>query len=565
MFYFIKLKKDLADYLKVSEDELVITSDYKLGHLSLALFKIALEKNTNPNDLANEKAKQLESSKWNDYIEKIEVKGPYLNIFLKKDKNNKEIIRNILSLKNLYGNFPLSNYRVMVEHANQNTHKDLHIGHIRNMSYGDSIYRLLNAGGKKTIPVSYINDQGINVAKTIWYLKQKKDDYQNKKNRGELLGECYVKAVSELEKNKERKKEVEEIMKDIEKKQGENYQLWKESRLWSIEYFNKIYKELSIKLDRTFYESQMLDKGKTIVKDLLAKNIFKISDNAVIANLEEDGLGVMPILRSDSTALYPVADLALALTKFELYNLNESIYVIDVRQSLHFKQLFKILEKMGSKQKLTHLSYDFVKLKSGMMSSRSGNTVSYNKAFFEIFNKAKEETKKRHLDWCEKKINTVAKDLSLSTLKFEMLKVSQDKTIVFDIEESLRFDGYTAAYLQYSGARINSLLKKGLNIFDKISFSYETNNLKLDSEFKITLLLAQYPEKIRQASHDYNPSIICRYLFDLCLDFNDYYQSVNILKADKKTKKARLALVMSVLYVLKNGFNILGIKYLNEM
>jgi arginyl-tRNA synthetase len=566
MFYKDKLKNQLAKKLEVSPLDFTESPDIKRGHLSLPLFDLAKNKKINPHILAQEKAKFLNDSKdLKSIIKESKADGPYLNIFLHLENSLDLILNNILSLKSIYGNYPKTGKLSMIEFANQNTHKDLHIGHIRNISYGDCIFKLLKSSGKKTVAVSYINDLGINVAKTIWYLKRNKINKNNQKNKGEILGDYYQKAVSELEKNEAYKNEVLEIKKNIEEKKGSDYELWRESRTWSIDYFNEVYKKLNIKLDKIFYESQMLERGLSIVKDLLAKNILKISDKAVIADLRKDGLEVMPILRSDGTALYPVADLALAMTKFELYDLEESIYIIDIRQSLHFKQLFKILEKLKYKQKLTHLSYDFVKLKTGMMSSRSGNAVSFKEAYEAIYEKAKTETRKRRKEWSDKKIKKIANDIAISTLKFEMLKVSQDKTIVFDVESSLRFDGFTAVYLQYTGARINSLLKRNLNIISRLFFKFEAKHLKLEEEIALSLKLSQYPEKIKQSAKEHNPAIIARYLFDLCAGFNDYYQSVNILKSENKTKKARIALVLATKQVLENAFKVFGIKYLNKM
>lgn len=566
MFYLDKLKKDLADCLQVSSNDFVFPSDINLGHLSLPLFNLAKEKKINASSLAEEKKALLEkNNNWTKLIDQIKVVGPYLNIYFNKNKFIDLAIRNILSLKDFYGQYPSNGQLSMIEFANQNTHKDLHVGHLRNFSYGDSLVKVLKAAGRKIVAVSYINDQGINVAKVLWYLKKSGEINKIKKNKGEALGKIYVQAVKEIEKDEEIKKELTVIMKELENKEGEYYNLWQETRQWSIDYYNQVYKELDIKLDKTFYESQMIKRGLLIVKDLLTKQILKISDKAIVADLRDDNLEVMPVIRSDGTTLYPVADLALALVKFELYNLEESIYIIDVRQSLHFKQLFAILNKMGYKQKLTHLAYDFVKLKDGMMSSRTGNSISYNQAFSQVYQKAKDETAKRHKDWSVDKIKKVAKDLTISTLKFEMIKVAQDKIIVFDSDSALRFDGYTAAYLQYTGARINSLLTKGLNIFSNLFFTFKDDNLTLESEFKISLLLAQYPEKIKQAADNYNPAILSRYLFELCSVFNDYYQSTNILKANKETKMSRLALVMATKQVLKNTFKILGLRYLQKM
>ncbi len=566
MFYIDQLKNELAKKLDVSPGDFTQSPNIKLGHLCLPLFIIAKNKKINPNILAQEKAKILNDNQDILHLVKsAKAEGPYLNIFFNLENLIYNILNNILSLKSIYGNYPSKGKLNMIEFANQNTHKDLHIGHIRNFSYGDSIFRLLKSAGQKTIAVSYINDLGINVAKTIWYLKKHRIDKNSSKSKGEILGDYYQKAVADLEKDESYKQEILEIKKSIEQKKGSDYELWRQSRQWSIDYFDKVYKQLNIKLDKIFYESQMLERGLTIVKELLAKNILKVSDKAVIADLREDNLEVMPIMRSDGTALYPVADLALAMTKFELYDLEKSIYVIDVRQSLHFKQLFKILEKLGYKQSLTHLSYDFVKLKSGMMSSRSGNTVSFSDAYNAVYEKAKTETKKRRETWSNKKIERTSRNITISTLKFEMLKVSQDKTIVFDVESSLRFDGFTAVYLQYTGARINSLLNKNLNIYSRLFFRFNPKNLILDEEIGLSLMLSQYPEKIKQAAKEHNPAIIARYLFDLCSQFNDYYQSVNILKSESETKKARIALVLATKQVLTNSFKILGIKYLNKM
>jgi arginyl-tRNA synthetase len=566
IFYLDKIKNDLAKYLNVNSDDFVFPPNIDLGHLSLPLFNLAKKNKVEPIKLAEEKKLLLENSPdWLALIKEIKLVGPYLNIYFNHSVVINSILKNILSFKDTYGFYPSQGKLAMVEFANQNTHKDLHVGHLRNLSYGDSIAKLLKAAGRPTVAVSYINDQGINVAKVLWYLKKIGDYKKIKKEKGEILGKYYAEAVKKIEENEDIKKELSVIMTELEKKKGDHYNIWQETRQWSIDYFNQVYKELGIRLDKIFYESQMIERGLLIVKDLLAKNILTVSDKAVIADLRADNLEVMPIIRSDGTSLYPVADLALALVKFELYNLEESIYIIDVRQSLHFKQLFKILAKMGYQQKLTHLAYDFVKLKDGMMSSRSGRTVSYKQAFSQVYQKAKQETKKRRDDWSDKKINKVARDLTLSTLKFEMIKVAQDKIIVFDIDTALRFDGYTAAYLQYTGARINSLLNKGVNIFSYLNFIFKADSLTLDIELKLSLLLAQYPEKIKQAASNYNPAILARYLFDLCSVFNDYYQSTNILKADKSTKRARLALVIATRQVLKNSFKILGLKYLKKM
>jgi len=257
-----------------------------------------------------------------------------------------------------------------------------------------------------------------------------------------------------------------------------------------------------------------------------------------------------------------VADLALASAKFNKYKLVESIYIVDVRQSLYFNQLFKLISLLGYKEKMTHLSYDFLTLKSGMMASRTGNVITYKELLSEAMSKSEVEIKKRHEDWSLKKVKEVAKAISLSAIKFEMIKVSSDKVITFDMSEALRFEGFTAAYLQYTGARIDSLLKKNDNIDDD---KVVLDKLVEKKEFNLAFKLQQYPEVIYKAGLERDPSVIARYLFELAQSFNDYYHEININKAETDTKMARLALVKNVKQVLENGFKVLGITYLSEM
>jgi arginyl-tRNA synthetase len=450
----------------------------------------------------------------------------------------------------------------MVEFSNLNTHKETHVGHLRNMFFGDSVSRILSANGFDVVPVSYINDFGINTAKTIWAYNEFYKNVLIPKERGAFLGGIYARASKELKDNDVGKATVSFIMKKIESREGPEYDLWKETRLWSIEQLENIYKELSINIEHVFYESEFIEEGIKQVKEMLASGLLKESEGAVIADLEKYGLGVMLFLRSDGTALYPVADIPLARHKIEKYKLDESIYVVDNRQKLNFKQLFKVLELMGYKQKLVHLDYDFVTLPGGAMSSRDGNTVTYDEFRKESFKKSFAGTKERHEDWPEYKIKEVSEKIIFGAMKFEMLKVGSDQIITFDIDEALRFDGYTAAYLQYSYARIASILRKTGD------FSKETVNFSLLQENKektLILKISKYSEVIKKAGDTYNPAEIAKYLFELAQSLNDYYHSVQILKSEEEKKIARLSLVSSVQQIIKNGLFLLGVETMEEM
>jgi arginyl-tRNA synthetase len=268
-------------------------------------------------------------------------------------------------------------------------------------------------------------------------------------------------------------------------------------------------------------------------------------------------------LRSDGTALYPVADIPLAEEKAKKYKLARSIYVVDVRQGLYFKQLFKVMELLGHREKMIHLGFEFVKLPSGMMSSRTGNIITYEELKEQMMEKAARETKARHSDWSTEKILEVAKKITVGAMKFEMLKVSPGSVITFDIDQALRFDGFTSAYLQYTSARINSIIKNTENEtrLSPSAFKYLTGKL----EKTIILKLAEYPESVQKTGECYDISLVAKHLFDLARHFNEYYHETPILKAEKNIALARLMLIYSINQTIKNGLKLLGIETIDEM
>lgn len=559
------LKQQIKKELKLKEANFSYPPSSYLGDLSLACFELAKEQKKNPIDLANELALFLsKQNKLKKYFKEIKSVGPYLNFYIAHSYLASRVINSIKKEKDYYGkNNSGQGKRVMIEYSNGNTHKEYHVGHLRNVSYGDAINHLLVFNGYKSLPVSYINDFGIHVAKTIWNWQRNKKYEESLEDKGYLLGKCYSEAAQELNEHPEYKEEVTQIMKEIESRQGKAYALWQETRTWSIDYFNVIYRDLGIKFEHIFYENEFVDTGLKLVKNLISAGQLVKSEGAIIANLEKYELGVLPVIRTDGTALYPVADLALAQEKFNKYHVQESIYVVDVRQSLYFEQLAKICELLGYQQKLKHLGYDFVTLPDGMMSSRTGNVITYEELKTKIFEKLINETKKRHDDWTSDRIRQVAWNLTISTIKFEMLKVSADKIIVFNIDEALRFDGYTACYLQYGYVRLKSIVRK--EAWSLFPASPHWAELKEVKEKELLLKLARYPEIIKIAGAKYNPSEIAKYLFELVQLANDYYHEINILKSEPSVRRARLALIKATAQVLNNGFNILGLKTVEEM
>lgn len=579
-YFFNKAKNEIVKTVNgaikkniVKAADLVTPVNADFGDLSLSCFNIGKVIGKTPVETAGLIVGRI---KTNGVLAGAQAVGPYVNFTLNKNKASKSVFVETANLKNKYGeNKSGKGKKIMIEYSNANTHKEYHVGHLRNLCFGDAVNRIIDANGFKSLPVSYINDFGIHVAKTLWaYLEY----YKNAKppeNKGYFLGRVYARASQEMAKEKLAKEKVSFIMKKIESRKGEEYKLWQTTRRWSIEQFDKIYKELGIKFFHIFYESDFIDEGKDLASKLYARRFLIKSENAIIADLNDYNLNILMFFRTDGTALYPVADLPLAIAKFKKYKIDKSLYVVDFRQSLYFKQLFKVLELLGYKKPMAHLAYDFVKLPSGMMSSRTGNVITYEDLRDELLAKAVAETKKRHEDWDEKKINKVARILTNGAIKFEMIKVGASQVITFDINQALQFEGYTAAYLQYTCARINSILKKSKAKHEHLGQKSKTEvknqnfenerNIESVKEHVLIMKLAKFPEAVVKAGETYDPSVIAKYVFDLARGFNDYYHSVPVLQAETKLRDARLKLIASVKQVVANGLSLLGIDTVDEM
>ena len=325
---------------------------------------------------------------------------------------------------------------------------------------------------------------------------------------------------------------------------------------------NEIYKILGSKFDHFFYESEVEKPGKKLVADLLEKGIAEKSENATIINLEKYNLKSLLLLKSDGSSLYSSKDLALAKLKFEKYKIDKSYYVVDHRQSFYFQQVFKTLEVMGFVKPMKHIAYEFLTLKDGAMSSRSGNIVPFEDFLEQFISLAQEETKKRHADWSDEAIASVSRKIALGAIKFNLLKVGNNSVIVFDPKEALSFEGFTGPYLQYTVSRINSILKK-----ETVKNIKDVNFSKLNSalEREIFWQLAEFPEVIAKAVADQEATGLTKYLFDLARSFSNFYQNVPILSSDDKSRPARLLLTMSVHQVLVSGLELMGIETMEQM
>ncbi len=555
-----ELKKAVGKGFSPSLDELATPPDLKMGDIAFGCFALAKKLGQAPNEIATEIAAKIGAK---GSIARVRAVGPYVNFTLAEKTFGTELLKEIKTMGKEYGSSDVGKEkRVMVEYANLNTHKDVHIGHLRNLFVGQMAVNVLRANGYDVIPVAYINDLGLHVAKSVWALGALHGDEKvDEDKRVETLRSVYVEANEKLEEEPGLKARVTEVFQELEEQKGEATVLWKDTRQWSIDHLKKIYGELGLELDHWYFESEVIGRTKKALDDLIEKGILVKSEGAWIVDLQDENLGVNLLIKSDGTLLYNAKDIGLALKKEDDYHPLRSIYVVDNRQSHALGQLFATLKRMGFDRELVHLSYDFVTLAGGAMASRKGNVIRYEDFRDQMIDQAKEETLKRHEDWKVKKVDAVARAVSFAAMRFGMLKQDTDKKITFDLDEALSFDGFTGPYLLYTHARIQSLLKKAKGVKPVFSASL----LKERAEHKLLIQLAAYPELVFSVGQSLDLSQIARYLFELSKSFSEFYNEVPVLKAEKDVQAERLALVKAVQTVLANGFSILGIDSVDEM
>ncbi|HAU66175.1 TPA: arginine--tRNA ligase [Candidatus Uhrbacteria bacterium] len=554
------IKQAVGQGFSPALEEIELPPEAALGDLAFPCFTLAGKLKRNPSEIATELAAKIGPK---GFIAEVKAVGPYVNITFDTVALGQAILKEIHEMEDEYGTSDVGlDKRIMVEFANLNSHKDVHIGHLRNLFVGQTAVNLLKANGYDVIPVAYINDLGLHVAKSVWCMKTYHPDQAvTPEDRIEFLRDVYVEANKKLEEQPGLASQTSEVFRRLEDQRGEELALWKETRDWSIEYLESVYKELGLTIEHWYFESELIGKTKKIIEDLIAQGIVKESQGAWIVDLTDQDLGVNLLIKSDGTLLYNAKDLGLALKKEEDYHPTRSIYVVDERQSHALEQLFATLTLMGFQKELQHLSYEFVTLEGGAMAARKGNVIRYEELRDALFNEAQHQTQLRHEDWTVKQIDDVAHAVSFAAMRFGMLRQDIRKKIVFNLEESLSFEGFTGPYLLYTYARIQSLLKKAGRKKPKWSATTLNNTYS----HQLFLNLAKYPEVLFEAGQRLVPAFLSQYLFDLAKSFSDFYTNVPVLKTEGIELGERLALVRSVGDILRNGLEILGIKVIDEM
>ncbi|MFS4445043.1 arginine--tRNA ligase [Maribacter sp. 2307UL18-2] len=491
-----------------------------------------------------------------------------------------------------YGYQPGSKDAVMVEYSSPNTNKPLHLGHIRNNLLGYSVAEILKASGKKVYKTQIINDRGIHICKSMlaWQRFGEGETPESTGLKGDkLVGNYYVKfneqymgevndlIASGVEKKKAEKEapsliEAQQMLQKWEAGDSEIVGLWKKMNGWVYKGFDETYGNLGVDFDQLYYESDTYLLGKDVVADGLEKGVFfKKEDGSVWIDLTDEGLDEKIVLRSDGTAVYMTQDIGTAIQRVKDYpDINGMVYTVGNEQDYHFKVLFLILKKLGFSwaKQLHHLSYGMVDLPSGKMKSREGTVVDADDLMSDMTQTAKDISEElgKLEGYSEEEKTELYKTIGLGALKYYILKVDPKKRILFNPEESVDFQGNTGPFIQYTYARIQSILRKASDLGIDSSTDIHTSAKLHTKERELVKQILLFPETIQLAAQNYSPALIANYIYDLVKEFNSFYQQVSILgEADEEKKALRIQLSKKVGEVIQTGFRLLGIQVPERM
>lgn len=579
---FDSVQKALAELYSLQTTNIIFQKTRKEfeGDFTLVTFPYTKETKKSPEQLGAEIGEYL--LKASSSISAFNVVKGFLNISLSNTfwldyfNSIKDLADIGLKKENSTGR------TVMLEYSSPNTNKPLHLGHVRNNLLGYSVAQILKANGHKVIKTNIINDRGIHICKSMlaWQKFGKGETPESTGMKGDhLVGKYYVefdkankKQISELVEQGNTKEEAEkksplmleaqDMLRKWEDGDKEVVDLWKTMNSWVYKGFDETYKILGVDFDTLYYESNTYLLGKEIVKEGLEKKIFYKKDNGSVAiDLSKDGLDEKIVLRGDGTSIYITQDLGTAIERFKTYpELKQLIYTVGNEQDYHFKALFKILEKLGYDwaKECYHLSYGMVELPEGKMKSREGTVVDADELLQEMYDTAENTTKElgKVEGFSEEELKELYRTISLGALKYFILKVDPKKKMMFDPKESIDFNGHTGPFIQYTHARIKSVLRKA-----EVDFSSDNKDLQLNAlEKEIIRSVYDFNAIVDEAGKTYSPALVANYVYEVTKLFNRFYHEFSILKEENTSvKKFRLQLARLCGQVLSNSMNLLGI------
>ena len=569
-------------YGKLDGEQLQIQKTRKEfeGDFTLVVFPLLKRSRKSPEMTATEIGEHIVAN--TPQIKSFNVIKGFLNLSLSDEfwAERFEEVR----LDEEFGKAEKSNRTIMIEYSSPNTNKPLHLGHIRNNLLGYSVAQILKANGHNVIKANLVNDRGIHICKSMlaWKLYGGGETPESSGMKGDhLVGKYYVefdkhykaqikelmaqgKSEDEAKKQAPIMLQAQEWLRKWEAKDEEVYGLWEKMNGWVYDGFDVTYKALGVDFDKVYYESQTYLLGKGLVEEGLRKGVFfRKEDNSVWIDLEADGLDQKLLLRGDGTSVYMTQDLGTAFRRFEDNKLDDMIYVVGNEQNYHFQVLKLVLKKLGYadwSDHITHLSYGMVELPEGKMKSREGTVVDADDLIEKMVLTAREMSEELgKLDGCsEEEASAVSTMVGLGALKYFILKVDPKKTMLFDPKESIDFNGNTGPFIQYTHARIRSVMRKAEEA--GIDFSKRVNCELLGEELELIKSLTEYPAVVLSAGENFSPSLIAAYAYDLAKQFNGYYHDHSILKEENVEVRAmRLQLAYVVARTLKSAMLLLGI------
>ena len=498
---------------------------------------------------------------------RVEAVRGYLNLYFEPRQYAERVISAVLKAGEAFGTREKQGKQVMVEYSNPNTHKPLHVGHLRNVILGGSVCNILEASGKKVIRANYIGDIGLHVIKWMCNYETFHQGEQPDKDIMRWMADLYAESDRRFADDPDFQAQVRAYFGRWDAGDAQIHALWEKTRGWSMQGFQQVYELLGEHFDRIYFESDVEESGKVLVEGLIQSGLAEDGrpENPVIIDLDKklgtkEEYRVAVILRSDGTSLYATKEIPLAIMKFEEYDLDQSIYVIDVRQSLHMKQMSKVLELMGFPWagKMRHLAYEIVNLPGNVtMSSRDGTVVLLDDLIREATQRALEVVREKNPSLDPEVMQDVAEKVALGAIKYPMVARENTKIVTFDWDSALDFNGQSAPYIQYAVVRANSILRRfNQPVPSEAAFGHEM----LPVEVNLIEKISQLPDVILKAAAEFKPSLIATYAFELAQVFNDFYTQCPVLSAEGSARLSRVLLVKAAKIALENGLSTLGIQ-----
>lgn len=554
-----RLKEKVDLELEAIEGLIEIPPKPEMGDYAFPCFQLAKSFRKAPNMISAELKTKING----EGFEKVEALGPYLNFFMDKGAFAKTAIEKILLEGDSYGTSKIGKGKnITIDFSSPNIAKPFHVGHLFSTAIGNALYKMFNSQGYNSVGINHLGDWGTQFGKLISAYKRWVDEDALEKEPIKELLRIYVKFHDEAEKDPSLEDEGRMYFKKLEDGSPEEIALWEKFKNQSLREFESVYKLLGVKFDSYAGESFYNDKMDSVVKELEEKNLLVESNGAKVVMLEEENMPPCIILKGDGATIYATRDLAAAFYRKKTYDFYKSIYVVGSPQALHFKQVFKTIEKMGYDwaKDCEHVGFGLVKFADRKLSTRKGEVIFLEELLNESISKTLEIINEKNPELENKE--EVAEKVGIGAVIFTYLKNKREKDIVFNWNEMLNFDGETGPYVQYTYARGKSILRKAENLNGEADYSA----LNSTEEFELVKTLSNFNEAILYGLDKLEPSILTRYIIDVAKAFNKFYNAHNIMATeDEKLKIARLKMVAATCQVIKNGLALLGIKVVEKM